>query len=195
MAVNDSPILGPHLGVEIEVAQNDHTVRYNSRFVDADSRLIYLQRPFENGLPVILRRGQSVTVYLKDEGKLWYFDTRVQRVQASPRPIVAVRRPAGLEEQRRRQYARESLRITPKYFTLLDRHRDRGYPLQVTIINISGGGLLFTSSQQVPEGEIVKMALELPHGFGEIRAVGKVVNSRPAPQHGRGLYAMGVSFT
>lgn len=187
------PTLGPDLGVEIEVTQQNNTGQYSSRLLGANEEVIYLELPFENGLPVAVARDQPINVYFKGEGAPWYYQTWVQDVRMKPRPIIVVARPDELRRVKRRRYAREAVRITPKYFMLLS--HDRGYPLQATIRNVGGGGVLFISPQQLPEGETVKMVFELPEGYGEVTALGKVVDSRPAPQFGAGTYAMGVAFT
>jgi Predicted glycosyltransferase len=90
------PTLGPYLGVEIKVTQEGGTARYVSRVLDADSQVVLLDQPFENGRPVALRPGQQITVYLKGEGGLWCFDTTVQSVYRNPRPMLLVPRSAKL---------------------------------------------------------------------------------------------------
>jgi len=189
------PTLGPYLGVEIKVTQEGGTARYVSRVLDADSQVVLLDQPFENGRPVALRPGQQITVYLKGEGGLWCFDTTVQSVYRNPRPMLLVPRSAKLTRLERRSYVRVDVRITPVYFMILDRHRNRGYGLQATIRNVSGGGVMFTSPHSVQAGATIKMKFGLPQRYGEVKAIGAVVCNRLAREIGNAIHAMGVAFT
>lgn len=191
----NSLTLRPDLGCEIEVTEQGEKIHYTSRLLGGNDRVLYLALPFENGLPVAISRGQPLGVYFKDKEALWHYETRVLNVRTTPHPLLMVPRPSKLRRLRRREYIRVKVRVEPKYFMLFDRKRDRGYPLDATILDVSGGGLLFISRTQVPEGEVVKTVFELPGGFGEVRATGKVANSRLAPRYGHGVYAMGVAFT
>ncbi|MFQ5340565.1 MAG: flagellar brake protein [Anaerolineae bacterium] len=191
-----SPLtLGPHLGAEIKVTERGRIARYASRVLDADSQVVLLDQPFRNGRPVALRPGQQITVYLKGAGELWCFDTTVQSVYRTPQPMVLVPRSAELTRLERRNYVRVDARIPPVYFMLLDRHRNRGYGLQATIRNLSGGGVMFASPHSVQVGATIKMAFELPRRHGEVKAIGAVVYNRLAREIGNAVHAMGVAFT
>ncbi len=185
----------PNLGVDIEFERRRQRFQYPSRILEVRDRVLHLALPFEGNLPLPVSRGQQVAVYLKTEDGVWRFQARVLGARLTPRPALIVRRTGNLTQVERRRYAREDVRIEPKYFMLLDRRRNRGYPLQATILNLGGGGVLFISLYEVPVGEMVKMVLELPDGFGEVKATGTVVDARLAPEFGIGISAMRVAFT
>lgn len=188
-------VLDSRPGVEIEIERRGRTTRYASRILGADSRVISLELPFEKGRPVRLVAGQSLNVYLKGRGKLWHFSTKVLGARVTPRPMLFVPRPAELIRVERRQYARADVRITPTYLMLLDRRRNRGYGLQATIRNVGGGGVMFVSPYLVDVGKTIKMAFELPDGYGEVKAIGVVIYNRLAREIGHATHAMGVAFT
>ena len=185
----------PNLDVEIELPQRERSAMYPTRILRVEDRVLYLALPFEGTLPLAVTRGQRIIVHLKTEDGVWRFPARVLAARLTPRPMLIVRRVGAMTHVERRRYAREDVRIQPKYFMLLDRWRDRGYPLPATILNIGGGGVMFVSPYEIPVGETVRMVLELPDGFGEVRATGTVVGSRLAPDYGPGISAMRVAFT
>lgn len=185
----------PNLNVEIELLRQGRSVTHPSRILRVEDRVLHLTLPFEGNLPLGVTRGQRIVVHLKTEDGVWRFPARVLGARLTPRPTLTVRRIGGLTHVERRRYAREDVRIQPKYFMLLDRWRNRGYPLPAMILNIGGGGVLFISPYEVPVGETVRMVLELPDGFGEVKATGTVVGNRLAPEFGPGINAMRVAFT
>lgn len=185
----------PNLNVEIELRRQGRNTLHPTRILRVEDRVLHLALPYEGRLPLTVTRGQRIIVHLKTEDGLWRFPARVLAARLTPRPTLMVRRIGALSHVERRRYARENVRIQPKYFMLLDQWRDRAYPLPARILNIGGGGVMFISPHEVPIGETVRMVLELPDGFGEVKATGTVVGNRLAPEFGPGIYAMRVAFT
>ena len=95
----------------------------------------------------------------------------------------------GHEEQRR--YPRVSEHCTVHYRTLPGekvvsngRHGET--------VNISGGGICFETSEEMPEGGMVVLEIDLPNFPSSVVALGRVVWSRLIA--GSGAYETGLEF-
>jgi len=92
--------------------------------------------------------------------------------------------PRSVSTQRRR-YPRFAKEFPVRYKII----KPEDLPHRGRTVNISGGGLCFTSESEIPEGKTVALALDLPN-VG-LFAVGKIMWTKPA---GEDFFESGVQF-
>ena len=89
-----------------------------------------------------------------------------------------------------RQYPRVSADCKVDYEVV--QQEGRGEMETGFAVNISGGGLCFTSQEQLPMGAMVALKVRMPQMPSPIVALARVMWTRP--QQGSGLFENGVEF-
>ena len=183
-----------HQRITIEVEDNGSTRSYRSRIESVVGERLVVAMPMEKERYVPFTRGQMVTVYLDSRALVYrYFETEVTGTNLDPTPVLLLRLPNEIKRLERRQHTRVEVYIVPKKLSLLENGEEKQVP--ATIVNLSGGGLMFQHDTPLPKDTRFETVFELPGGFGLVQVSGQVVRSVPYGGETAPVYGLGAAFT
>ncbi len=177
--MNKSLQLGNKIELVTEVALSGHQDIYYSKVQEIiDDRTIVLLAPIVNGRvePLEMGRKYGMTVYT-DTG-LYRCEVQVVNRKKSDRLyLISVERQTSLQKYQRRQFYRMDCMLSFQYKDEVDQDWHKG-----VILDISGGGMRFTSRYQLTtsKGLINHIVLSmLDDEEEELYLSGKIIASEP----------------
>jgi c-di-GMP-binding flagellar brake protein YcgR len=174
--------------LRIEIIQEIETgkKRYPSRIEEVRPDSLVLANPMIMGTLVPLQLGDRIEIRFNQQEEVFSFFTRVLARRRLPIPVIDVERPANIRKIQRRDYVRFKISIPIEYRPAIsvDNTFEQG-----TTIDVSGGGLLFTTRSEVKENELLEVRLKLPRET--FVAIGLVVR---VSQKQEGLNTVSLKF-
>ena len=143
--------------IEIEVNFNGFNEYLSSRIeeVNADSMLI--SAPFYRGKSVPLRRNQEIKVCFAGETCAFGFFAKIIDKLTQPILMLQIEKPTNLIRIQRREYVRVPASVNINFTSKKEDYTYRG-----TTVDVSGGGLLFTTRANLRPDEQIDIYVNLP---------------------------------
>lgn len=104
--------------------------------------------------------GDHLTMFTVVHERVYRFSIQVRMVEVENDSFV-IDLPREAEKTERRQFYRLVTRITPRRASRLDDAGNEVQPLQIVILDLSGGGALLQSREFVPQGARLRLVFEL----------------------------------
>jgi c-di-GMP-binding flagellar brake protein YcgR len=175
--------VGSNCNVEIEDREFGEVQSYSSRIEDLEEDRLFVDWPTKKGQQVEVANGEHVHVSVPTSGGATLFlDTEIVRriPSTAGNPIAQlVVRVLAVGRQQQRGHFRLPISIQPtdcavweRAFGASDDSDGTWKPVNATIIDISGGGVGLSVSQEVPDGG--KLHLRFPYPMGQGEFVGEV---------------------
>ena len=146
------------LSVEILVEDDPYHGRYRTRIEEVGKAIITIGVPFANGQYLPLREGTKIEVVFVDSILAYKFKSVLLKRYFAPVPTFVIEYPKFISKIQRRKYVRIPLVSQIKY-QLIERgglsEEKSGY-----LIDLSGGGLRFTSEEQFEPNDLILVTIK-----------------------------------
>lgn len=165
---------------------------YQSRIEEVKAPYLLLAAPISRGTIVGLPDGISLQVEVVIRGASFSFQVDVLKRVRLPVPLLIVSLPEKMKKLRRRAWVRVPA-VLDLVYVFLKEGETYGDSIRAKTLDISGGGLLLATHQEVRERDILKMSLGLPPG-GLLNLTGLVVRVITRPEEKVRPFRAGVEF-
>lgn len=150
------------LAVELIALEGEYEGKYRTRIEEVGERLLLVGAPFEHGELVPLREGTKVKITFWDEAAAYSFEGKIMQRIAVPVPLFVLELPDTVAKVQRRNFVRVPalFPVTFRMVTLKglsDLHK-------ATMLDLSGGGMRFTTKERVENRSLLYTQLSLPTG-------------------------------
>ncbi len=149
----------------IEPKSPEYPGRYLSTLEDFDDKAFYISVPLSKQHIVPIRVGTVLDIYFTDMNKSYFFQATVIDRKTDPFPMLVISKPIQIDIRERRKYFRCKTSI-PIFVKVNNKNASEylGVPNGIKTItrNISGGGMLFSSTLPFPSGIILQIEMHLP---------------------------------
>lgn len=150
------------LAVELIALEGEYEGRYRTRIEEVGERLLLVGAPFDHGELVPLREGTKVKLTFWDEAAAYSFEGKIMQRIAVPVPMFVLELPDTIAKVQRRNFVRvsASFPVTFRMVTregLSDLHK-------ATMVDLSGGGMRFTTKERVENRSLLYAQISLPNG-------------------------------
>ncbi len=179
--------------IEIEIP-DDETNSFRSKVKAVCGDKLTVDSPVKGRSIIPLHPGMVVKITYTDNAAIYTFITEVISQNRKEPATLVLGKPLDVKRLRRRNFVRLDTKLTV-VLTKLDRRLvSRGETFSGTVVDISGGGLMFRSNTLLECGETLEAEVYLDHER-VIRAIGRVVrvmqNLPPAGEK----FSSGFEFT
>jgi len=161
------------LAVELIVSEGEYEGHYRTRVEEIGERLLSVGVPFEHGELVPLREGTKVKLTFCDETAIYSFKGRILQRIAIPVPIFIFELPDTVDKVQRRNFVRVPA-LFPITFRMVTRE-GLSDPQNATMLDMSGGGMRFTTKERLDNNSLLYVQIFLP--TGELQAPVRVIRS------------------
>lgn len=177
--------------IEVETEYNGQKVLLSSRIEGIEDENLMIAAPIRHGIPLLLSSGAEIVVQFRVRDTLYYFDSVVSGRRLRPVPVWIISKPAGIERMAQKRHSVRLCISLPVQFQYLDRNDDTIY--QGLTVDISAGGILFSSSQTFIPGERIKVEMELGEQ-NKISSIARVVRGFDKDEDALRGYRVAVQF-
>jgi c-di-GMP-binding flagellar brake protein YcgR len=143
--------------LEVEIVP-DQILNLPSRIEGIEGNNVYISVPMYRGELIPLRVGQNVKIYLNEKEVTYTFFTTILGRKWQNIPVLVIQKPSSLTKIQRRSFMRLPIKLD-FYFRAVGDESDfkKG-----ETIDISGGGALFITEEEIEEGQVLEVELYLP---------------------------------
>lgn len=180
--------LSPGLAVELIALEGKYEGHYRTRVEEVGERLLLVGAPFERGDLVPLHEGTRVKLIFWDESAVYSFEGKIMQRIAVPVPIFVLELPDTVDKVQRRNFVRVPA-LFPITFRMVTREGLSDL-LKATMIDLSGGGMRFTTKVRVEDRSLLYVQISLP--TGEIQTPVRVI--RVEKNEENNLYSVSTEF-
>ena len=190
-------LLRENLIVQVRVEEM-YRGTYPSRIEEVGATSLILAAPSVYGAPVPVRRGEMVEVTFVHLGGCYSFATRVLSRRRDPIPVIEVEKPREIKKIQRRNYVRVDVVLPMEYRLVLLGENNSIVPLEeeflnASTVNISGGGILFTTAREEKVDDLLQIRLHLTAKHG-LNLLGRVVRLQTVEREGLVSHQVAVKF-
>jgi c-di-GMP-binding flagellar brake protein YcgR len=184
---------------EIIVNEEGYKGVYASRIEEVNDTTLTLAMPFYRGQIVPLRPGLNIKVSFSKERIVYSFETTILKRVRPPLPLLIVKKPVEAERRQRRAWVRIELSIPVKYRrwklgdSLQSNSDSTADFTETSSIDISGGGMMFTTNEKLQQGDLLFVSLEIPD-FGPLNVKSRITRISRTPPAAKAKYFVGVEF-
>lgn len=150
------------LAVELIALEGEYEGHYRTRIEEVGERLLSVGAPFERGELVPLREGTKVKLIFWDKAAVYSFEGKIMQRIAVPVPIFILELPDTVEKVQRRDFVRVAA-LFPVTFRMVTREGLSDL-YQATMVDLSGGGMCFSTQERVENKSLLYVHLTLPNG-------------------------------
>ncbi|WP_061213802.1 flagellar brake protein [Syntrophomonas wolfei] len=149
--------------LEIEMEKNNNEKEYlPSRLEEINDNYWYISMPMRKGVYITMRVGQKIRIILRYKKTMFAASTVITARRRGHIPVLIVNKPENLTAiNQKRTYVRISVAI-PVAFRLLLADGEKGELLQGVTGDISAGGMLLLSSQDMEKDQKIEVEIKLP---------------------------------
>lgn len=158
----------PGLAVDVVVSEGDLAGQYKTHLDEVGEKILSIFAPVLQGELIPLREGTPVELIFWDEVAAYVIETTIIQRIAVPVPLFVLELPDEINRVQRRNFVR-----VPAYYPLSFRYVNRqglSNPIKGTMIDLSGGGMRFQTTEKVDKGAILLANLDLPSGIMQVSA-------------------------
>ena len=146
--------------VEIELNEGHKTEYLPSRIEEIKEDYLYISMPMRKGTLLPMRLGQEIKVITRYKNSTVGFLTRVVGRRREPIPYLIINKPEViLPIKQKREYVRLNVSL-PVRFKIID-EEDKNEIEEGITIDISAGGMLFSTKAEVKNGQKIEMEITL----------------------------------
>ncbi|MGD0153884.1 MAG: flagellar brake domain-containing protein [Thermacetogeniaceae bacterium] len=178
--------------IQLNLVEEHYKGNYYSRVEDiVDDEVIVVAAPVKDGVLVPVNVGDKINMFFWDNTCQYAFEAKVIARANASIPIITIRKCSELQRMQRRSYFR--IQAMLKVIFNIEKEDDdtESQSYEGLTLNISGGGILLSTSTKLDVGANVKMKLYLA-GHDYITAIGCV--QRVDFLSTRKLYRAGIDF-
>ncbi|HVJ49559.1 flagellar brake protein [Desulfitobacterium sp.] len=155
-------ILVPGLAVDLVIADGDLAGQYKTHLDEVGEKILSVFAPMMQGQVVPFREGTRAKVIFWDDVAAYAIETVIIQRIAVPVPIFVLELPEDIYRVQRRNFVRVPA-VYPLTFRSVDR-QGLSDTKKGTMLDLSGGGMRFQTSESVELGAILLAYLDLPSG-------------------------------
>ncbi len=152
----------PGQAIEINVPDGEYQGRYRTRIDEVGEKLVSVVAPYVQGQVIPLRERTQVELIFWDEVSAYSFVTRVMQRLAVPIPVFVLELPETARRVQRRNYVRVPA-FYPVKFRMVTK-TGLSEPINGNMLDLSGGGMRFQTTERVENKSLLYAVLELPNG-------------------------------
>jgi len=131
-----------------------------SRIEEVEGHYLYISIPTKQGQLMPFREKQKLLVGLQYKGHMFQFNSVIEGRKYYPLPMLVIRKPETLREIQRRHWVRVPANLALRYCL---ESKEKFKPINLaTSLNISGGGICFTTSEPLEMEQILEMEINMP---------------------------------
>jgi len=150
------------LTVELVVLEGEYEGTYRTRIEEVGERILAVGAPYENGEVVPLREETKIKLKFWDESAAYSFKGKIMQRVAVPVPIFILELPDSIDKVQRRNFVRVPA-VFPITFRMVTREGLSDVH-KAMMLNLSGGGMRFSTKERVENKSILYAHLTLPNG-------------------------------
>lgn len=151
--------------------------------------------PSRKALPAALPVDGPVIGFFQRAGSRYRFRAVVAALAETPVPMLLLRQVEEVRRLERRSTVRTEVCLQPSEIAVLEGATERPPDVRSTVVvNVSAGGLGLVCRGQIAVGTRLRLALDLPGGFGRVEAVGEVVRCSRSDVQGLEKWRIGLAF-
>ena len=154
--------------VELTVPEGEYKGNYHTRVDEIGEHIISVAAPYRQGEVIPLRVGTVLEIPYNDEDAAYSFDTVVKQRIAVPIPVFVLDFPEKIRKVQRRNYVR-----IPAFYPITFRivtKEGLSDPKAVYMLDLSGGGMSFKTTDKLENNSLFHAQLKLPSGELSIAA-------------------------
>ena len=150
------------LTVQLVVLEGDYEGKYRTRIEEVGERILAVGAPYAHGEVVPLREGTKIKLTFWDETAAYSFEGKIMQRVAVPVPIFILELPDSIDKVQRRNFVRVPA-VFPITFRIVTREGLSDVH-KAMMLNLSGGGMRFSTKERVENKSILYAHLNLPNG-------------------------------
>lgn len=150
------------LTVELVVLEGDYEGKYRTRIEEVGERILAVGAPYAHGEVVPLREGTKIKLTFWDETAAYSFEGKIMQRVAVPVPIFILELPDSIDKVQRRNFVRVPA-VFPITFRMVTREGLSDVH-KAMMLDLSGGGMRFSTKERVENKSILYAHLNLPNG-------------------------------
>lgn len=177
--------------IEVETDYNGQRVVFSSRIEGIEEESMLIAAPIRHGVPLLLSSGAEIAVQFRARDSMYGFNTVVVGRSLRPIPVWMIKKPVELVRMAQKRHSVRLAINLPVQFSFLEGNDDSVY--QGLTVDISAGGLLFSTSQSLKAGERLKVELSLSDQM-KISSVARVVRIFHKDEGTQHRYGVAVEF-
>lgn len=153
--------------VEIEIDSDTPSANLPSRIEEIKDEYIYVSMPIKKAVLFPLRIGQEIKIIIRYQQSLFAFKTNVVGRRREPIPVLIINKPESIQRiNQKREYVRLEASLTIRFRILelvkgLEGDKESTI-YQANTMNISAGGVLFSTRQKLKTSDTIEIELQLP---------------------------------
>lgn len=157
--------VGFEANLRVEVSRVGESDYYVSRIDALDEDTFYMPLPYSKLHPLVLYKGDDVTIKFAGEQESFMFHTTVLDVQRDKVPMYRLRSPTEIIRVQQRHFVRLPV-LLEAYCAWLPEGKELPKYNSVRVLDISGGGLKIATDVSLKVGEVLLIKLDLPPVIG-----------------------------
>ncbi|GAB6152484.1 flagellar brake protein [Desulfosporosinus burensis] len=150
------------LTVELVVLEGEYEGTYRTRIEEVGERILAVGAPYEHGEVVPLREETKIKLTFWDESAAYSFKGKIMQRVAVPVPIFILELPDSIDKVQRRNFVRVPA-VFPVTFRMVTREGLSDIH-KAMMLDLSGGGMRFSTKERVENKSILYAHLTLPNG-------------------------------
>jgi c-di-GMP-binding flagellar brake protein YcgR len=185
--------LQPGLPVHVLPPGGALEAAYGSVIRQVTNSGVRIEPPQRDGATMALAPGDAVTFYVQMQGRIYRLESRVRMVEQGAEESVVLEPPSEAERTERREFYRLMTTLNARYAARVSPEGDELERLDVTILDISGGGMQVHCKQWAPVGSRLRITFRLEDDPQDIDATAIALSvARPDPR--RSVYRVHCRF-
>ncbi len=189
-------LLNLKLHQKIFVMREFDDTKYNSTIEDFNDNTIYISLPLAQQVPLVLHRGNKVTIQLISPDHLLEFECTVTSLVQDNIVLIGLSYPTDIKRIQLRKFVRLDILMKVKYALKPEPDKQPEYKT-ADALNISAGGMKFAAREHIEHGKEILLQFTLPINKKDIKYDINCLVRRSALMEIRGkvnLYHVGVEF-
>ena len=147
--------------ITLIVSDGEEKGNYLSSVTNIDDNAITIIAPLNKGTTILFRQGTLIEVNFTDTQYSYMFITRIIGRSLSTIPSYILELPNEIIKFSKRNYIRV-ITCVPIYFQIANSESDPDIWKKGTTKDISGGGLCFSSQEEIEENDLLNIRIVLP---------------------------------
>lgn len=148
--------------IQLNIIEEHYKGNYYSKVVDiVDDEVITVAAPVKDDTPVPVNVGEKINMFFWDNTCQYAFEAQVIARANTSIPIITIKKSSELQRMQRRSYFR--IQAMLKVIFNIENEDDDAEPenYEGLTLNISGGGILLSTSTMLEAGSNIKLKLYL----------------------------------
>jgi c-di-GMP-binding flagellar brake protein YcgR len=164
---------------------------YHSRIEEITDKYILIAMPMSKGFPIFLAKGGTFYGKAVHNTSVYQFTSKLVEKRAFPIPVWVIAEPYDVIKIQNRAFVRIDARIQVKLRVVLE--NDNFEVVDASTKDISGGGILVVSKDELRTGTYLKLSIDIP-AYETVHCNGLIVRVEK-PQEDLSVYWAAIRFT